>query len=177
MILNTKYTFLTKEKGPKVILNAVQLYGVKEIAGNLHNHQILDWAKEINVSRLYTKDEIPWCGLFVGVCVKRAGYPLVDNPLWARSWASFGKKQEVAMLGDILVFKRGVGGHVGFYVAEDNLCYHVLGGNQNNEVTVMRIEKDRCISINRCDWKIGQPDNVRQIKVKYNNGVISKDES
>lgn len=175
--LQQEYIFLTKEPGPKVIKEALSLLGTKEIPGQKHNQQILDWAKELGLGRVYSNDEIPWCGLFAGVVVKRAGFDVVKDPLWARNWANFGNKQTIAMLGDILVFSRASGGHVGFYVAEDKDCYHVLGGNQGNKVSIVRIEKTRCISINRCPWKIKQPDNVRQIKVKVIKGIISRDES
>jgi cell wall-associated NlpC family hydrolase len=40
------------------------------------------------------------------------------------------------MLGDVLVFRRGGGGHVALYVGEDEEAFHVLGGNQ----------ADRCAS-------------------------------
>ena len=79
------------------------------------------------------------------------------------------------MFGDILVFSRGNGGHVGFYVGEDDTCYHVLGGNQSNMVNVTRILKSRCISIRRCSWKISQPLNVKVVKLSP-NGIISTNE-
>jgi uncharacterized protein (TIGR02594 family) len=144
-----KHDFLKNEKAPRVIVEAVHLIGVQEIVGRQHNPIILDWAKEVNLPQ-YTNDEIPWCGLFVAVVVKRAGFEVVKDPLWARNWNNFGTKQSTAMLGDILIFTRpGGGGHVGFYAGEDDTCYHVLGGNQSNRVNVTRILKSRCIGIRR----------------------------
>jgi len=177
-VLNqTQYVYLKKEKSPKVLVNALDLLGVKETAGPRHTKQIIDWAVELGLTRVYTSDEIPWCGLFVAKVVKDSGFDVVKDPLWARNWANFGNKQTVAMLGDILVFVRNGGGHVGFYVGEDDLCYHVLGGNQGNAVNISRIEKSRCISINRCPWKIAQPVNIRTIKLKVINGLISRNEA
>lgn len=177
-VLNqTQYVYLKKEKSPKVLVNALNLLGVKEIVGPRHNKQIMEWATELGLSRIYTSDEIPWCGLFIAKVVKDSDYEVVKDPLWARNWANFGNKQTEAMLGDILVFTRGGGGHVGIYVGEDAACYHVLGGNQGNMVNISRIEKSRCISINRSPWKIGQPANVRPIKLKVINGIISKNEA
>ena len=37
-------------------------------------------------------------------------------------------------------------GHVGFYFAEDERTYHVLGGNQSNMVRVARLRKDRLLT-------------------------------
>lgn len=41
------------------------------------------------------------------------------------------------MLGDVLVFPRGAGGHVAFYVGEDSRHFHILGGNQDNQVSII----------------------------------------
>lgn len=170
------YNWLKKETGPKVIVEAYKLFGIKEIVGPQHNPVILDWAKELGLEKVYNSDEIPWCGLYVAIVCKRAGKNVVKNPLWARNWNNWGVPQKTAMLGDVLVFSRGSGGHVGFYVGEDAKCYHVLGGNQGNQVSVVRINKSRCIGIRRTKWKIRQPDNVRQIFLS-DRGVISTNEA
>jgi len=172
-----QYKFLSKENSPRVIVEAVKLYGTKEIVGREHSKEILLWAKELEMEETYTNDEIPWCGLFVAIVIKRADFIPVKDPLWARNWNNFGTKQSVAMLGDVLVFTRpGGGGHVGFYVGEDESCYHVLGGNQSNMVNTTRILKSRCIAIRRCPWKILQPSNVRVIKLNT-KGNISTNEA
>ena len=173
MIHQKQYKWLEKETSPKVIEEAVKLYGTKEIVGKKHSSEILSWARELGIT--YTADEISWCGLLVAIVIERAGFDTVISPLWARNWNNFGTKQEIAMFGDILVFSRGNGGHVGFYVGEDDTCYHVFGGNQSNMVNVTRILKSRCIGIRRCPWKISQPLNVRVVKLSA-NGVISTNE-
>ena len=165
-----------KLDGVRVIEEGAKLIGTREIVGKKHNPIILDWAKDLGLSKVYTSDEIPWCGLFVAYVVKQAGFEPVKDPLWARNWNSFGNKQDIAMLGDILVFSRNGGGHVGFYIGEDNTCYHVLGGNQNNTVNITRILKSRCIGIRRCPWRIAQPVAVK--RYFYNSkGSISSNEA
>lgn len=177
MIHQKQYQWLSNKTSPKVIFEAVKLYGTREIVGKQHSKEILSWAKELGMDKTYTNDEIPWCGLFTAIVIKRAKFDVVKNPLWARNWNSFGTKQSVAMLGDVLVFTRpGGGGHVGFYIGEDDTCYHVLGGNQSNMVNTTRILKSRCIGIRRCPWRISQPKNVRVIKLS-STGVISTNES
>lgn len=171
-----EYDFLKSEPGPKIILEAVKLLGVKEIVGPKHNSEILKWGKALGLGKIYTNDEIPWCGLFVGYVCLQAGKEIVSRPLWARDWLNWGTIEKVAMLGDILIFSRGTGGHVGFYVGEDSENYFVLGGNQSNEVNISRLSKARCIGIRRTPWKIAQPSNVRRIFLK-SNGKISTNEA
>lgn len=170
------YSYLKKETAPKILVEAYKLLGVRETLGKDNNPTILDWSEKLGLKKTYTADEIPWCGLFMAYVCHLAGKPGVVNPLWARNWTNWGTKKETAMLGDILVFSRGSGGHVGIYVGEDDKAYHVLGGNQGDAVSVVRITKVRCIGIRRTDWKIAQPSNVRVIKLGA-EGVISNDES
>jgi hypothetical protein len=100
----------------------------------------------------------------------------VDQPLWALNWNKFGVRVTQPMLGDVLTFTRpNGGGHVGFYVGEDQTSYHVLGGNQGNKVCVSRILKKRLVQARRPEYKI-QPTNVRRI-ILASNGIISTDES
>ena len=177
MIHQQQYKWLEKEVSPKVIAEAIKLYGTREIVGKEHSKEILSWAKELGMEKTYTNDEIPWCGLFAAIVVKRAGFTPVVNPLWARNWNQFGTLQKTAMFGDVLVFTRpGGGGHVGFYVGEDATCYHVIGGNQSNMVNTTRLLKSRCIGIRRCPWKISQPSNVRVVKLA-SIGNISTNEA
>ncbi|WP_392436482.1 TIGR02594 family protein [Cruoricaptor ignavus] len=175
--MDKKYNFIKDLKAPKVMQIAKQFIGTKEIIGKAHNNVIMGWAKELGLKE-YTADEIPWCGLFVAYCVKKAGYDVVKSPLWARSWADFGtaKTKLEAAYGDILVFVRNGGGHVGFYVAEDTEYFHVLGGNQGDAVSIVRIAKNRCIAVRRCPWKVGQPSEVKKYFVS-GGGKVSTNEA
>jgi uncharacterized protein (TIGR02594 family) len=169
------YNWLKEETAPRILVQAVKLIGTKEIVGKAHNPIILDWAKELKI-KTYTNDEIPWCGLFIAYCAHKAAVEVVDGPLWALNWAKYGTKESTPMLGDVLTFKRDGGGHVGLYVGEDRTHYHVLGGNQNNQVNVMRIAKTRLHQARRTAWKIAQPSNVRKIELS-NKGIISTNEA
>lgn len=173
------YSYLNEENSPQILVQAKMLIGTKEIVGSIHSNIIMGWAKDLGLEKIYTSDEIAWCGLFMAQVCKRAGLETNLTPkqsLWALNWSKFGTKQSVAMLGDVLTFKRKQGGHVGIYVGEDEICYHILGGNQSNMVNITRIEKTRLNSIRRTDWKVKQPSNVRVINVA-SNGVISQNES
>jgi uncharacterized protein (TIGR02594 family) len=170
------YTWLKEEKSPKILVEAVKHIGTKEIVGKQHNKKILEWAEAIGLKSVYTNDEIPWCGLFIAYCCHAQGLDIVKHPLWALNWNKFGNVAQVPMLGDVLTFIRNGGGHVGIYVGEDTTCYHVLGGNQNNQVNVMRIEKSRLSQARRTAWKIAQPSNVRVVKLET-KGEISQNEA
>lgn len=162
-MIEEKYKWLLNEGAPKMIVEALKLYGIKELPGNADNPEILSWAIELGLPRVYSHDEIPWCGLFMAIIAKRAGKKLPKDPLWALNWVNFGNPVHIAMLGDVLVFKRSQGGHVGMYVGEDDDSYHTFAGNQSDAVNIKRISKVRCVGVRRPDYLIGQPANVRVI--------------
>lgn len=171
-----QYEWLTLEKAPKVLVEAVKHIGLLEVSGPKSNPDILKWAKELNLGNVYTTDSIAWCGLFVALCVKRAGYEVVKDPLWALNWNNFGVKVTAPMLGDIITFVRPGGGHVGFYIGEDKDCYHILGGNQSDSVSITRILKSRAKGFRRSPFKVGQPAEVRKIELSA-KGEVSTNEA
>jgi uncharacterized protein (TIGR02594 family) len=173
-MLPKNYAWLEKEPGPKMILEFLKIYGTKETIGFGDNPVILGWAKELGLKD-YVHDSIAWCGLEMALVASRAGKPVVDHPLWAANWLHFGIPVKEAMLGDVLVFKRPGGNHVGLYIAEDLHCYHVGGGNQSDQVSIARVVKERCIGIRRPVYT-SQPPNVRKIIVS-SVGDISSDEA
>lgn len=179
MSLPQQYQFLLQEPGPKMLIEALKLYGTKEIYGTKHNQVILDWAKVVGIPELVKNDEQAWCGLFMAFVAIRGQkhVPMKSyDILRALKWVGFGTPVNEAMLGDVLVFKRPGGGHVGMYVGEDDQNYHVLGGNQSDMVCFRRFEKKRMIAIRRPVYSIGQPQNVRKIMLSA-VGVVSTNEA
>lgn len=179
MALPEKYKWLQNEGSPKMLVEALKHYGTLEKIGKGSNPNISAWAKEVGVSGWYTDDDIPWCGLFVGVVAKRCGYPFPASKLLsARQWINWGvpvtKGREA--LWDILVFIRPGGGHVGFYVGENDHAYLVYGGNQSNAVGFAWIAKDRLLGARRPEYKIGEPSNIRTIALNE-TGEVSKNEA
>lgn len=160
-MLPEPYRFLEDEPGPRMLLEALPLFGVYEHPGIANSPVILAWAHECDLPS-YDADSIPWCGLFVAVVAKRAGKTAPASPLWARNWLRFGDECEPE-LGCVLVFERGAGGHVGIYVGEDLTHYHVLGGNQNDQVRIDRINKGRLLG-SRAQYKV-KPSNVRRVHI------------
>ena len=174
MNLPKKYQWLALEGAPRHLLKALELYGVSEIVGPKHNPTIIGWAKELNIP--YKNDETPWCGLFIAIVMKRAERQVVDYPLGARNWVNFGVKSPSPMLGDVLVFRRpNGGGHVGLYVGENDKNYYVLGGNQGNEVSIVKIAKSRLIDARRPPYHT-PPLNIRKIFLNI-DGSVSENEA
>lgn len=140
---------------PKWLDIAKLLVGTHEAAGSADNPLIIEWAKKFGgwTASFYQHDEIPWCGLFTAHCLQEAGVAPPKDFLAAKSFAAWGDEMDHGIPGAILVFGRVGGGHVGFYVSEDDDAYHVLGGNQSDSVCLSRIAKTRCLSIR---WPSGE---------------------
>lgn len=179
--LPQQYQWLNNEPGPKMIIEALKLYGIIEAPGSANNPTIMAWASEIggSIKDMYNADAIPWCGLFIAVVAKRADKPIVTDPLWALNWGAFGQNSPQPSFGDVMVFVRKTAdgkkaGHVALYLGEDNEAYHVLGGNQSDKVCITRIVKNRLYAARRLYNQV--PANVRVIKLSA-TGAISTNES
>lgn len=176
--LPKEYAWLNSEPGPAILKEALLWHGTLELPGEASNPVIIEWAKEVGgwIGSWYEQDSIPWCGLFMAMCAKRAGFPFNQKALSALEWAGWGNPAPAPMLGDVLVFKRPGGGHVGLYVGEDAQAFHVLGGNQSDKVCITRIVKNRLYAARRCAWKIAQPANVRRV-ILAATGALSVNEA
>lgn len=187
MKLPTQYQWLESLRGkPNTIKFALAEYGVQEVVGKGSNKTIIAWRDELNgaapagkpIVSGFSDDDIAWCGLAVAiVCYRRVKNILevIKDPLWARNWMKYGVKSPKPSLGDVLVFSRGNGGHVGFYVAEDSTCYHVLGGNQGNKFCIVRVLKSRLLAARRPPY-IETPKSVKPYIVAT-SGTISQNEA
>ena len=193
-----RYAFLnTVGPLPRVVLHGLSLLGTNEVPGRGSNAVIEAWRDELNAAQPglvagFSDDSVPWCGLYAAVVAHRAGKKVVAQPLWARNWVRFGRLVAQnwdsdtrpsldfepgmrASLGDVLVFVRDGGGHVGFYIAEDSNNYHVLGGNQSDSVTIARIAKERCIAVRRPEMT-RPPASLRPYRVMA-TGAVSTNEA
>lgn len=165
---------------PRHLQIAFELFGTKEIAGKANNATIMSWAKELGIDDIYTNDDTAWCGLFFAICAKRANRELPnfkDKFDYLRALKYAGVWLPVmranASVGDVLIFQRPSGGHIGFYVAESPTTYFVLGGNQSNQVNIAEIAKSRCVAIRRPNYNTYQPFSIAQRSV----GNVSTNEA
>lgn len=172
------YAWLKNEGAPRLLMEGIKTFGTVETPGPNSNPAILDWAKKAKLGKVYKDDSIAWCGLWMAYTALQAGWDTPKNPLGAQNWLKFGTPVPITkgrrgtrgrypMLGDVLVFWRdnpkSWKGHVGLYVGEDETHFHVLGGNQKDSVSIVRIAKNRLKGARRCKWKVNQPGNVRRV--------------
>lgn len=101
-----------------------------------------------------------WCAAFVNAVLEESNMPGSDTvseyPLTARSFLKWGVETKEPRGGDIVVFPRGNvswQGHVGFYlgsvIIEGIEYYWILGGNQNNKVSLELYRASRALSVRR----------------------------
>ena len=140
---------------PSWLAYARTLVGVREVPGSKHSATIMGWIATLGAKALgitVRDDETPWCGTFCAHVMQRVGIESPPIAVRASSWGKWGRKLVAPRLGCILVFTRQGGGHVGFYVGEDDTHLHVLGGNQGNAVSVTRIARSR---LSEMRWPAG----------------------
>lgn len=168
---------------PKLVAAGLQFLGIKEIPGHANNPVIMNMAKEIGLDGIYKNDDTSWCALFMCYICKLCGKPLPEtngdlyNMLRAAWFLNYGNKvpDGQAMLGDILVFERPGGNHVGLYIAESKMTYFVLGGNQSNSVTIAEIKKDRLLQARRF-YNVAAPVTVKKYYMDA-TGLVSHNEA
>jgi uncharacterized protein (TIGR02594 family) len=105
-----------------------------------------------------------WCAAFVNSALHHSGLAgsesVSDYPLMARSFVDWGEpinpQEEDLLPGDVVVFPRGRQswqGHVGFYVdtvsVDGKQYWQILGGNQNNSVSIELYDPDRAVAVRR----------------------------
>jgi len=171
-----------------MVAEALRFWNLHEYPGPANNPVIMGWVDEIKAIpgkssvAVYTDDtNQAWCGLFMAHLAHATGQQFPDDPLWALSWAAFGTPSPQAALGDVLVFNRYnrqgklIGGHVGLYIAEDDDAFHVLGGNESDQVKITRVERGRLRSPRRPAYPSGLPANVKPLQVSA-DGALSQNE-
>ena len=103
----------------------------------------------------------PWCGDFVETCIRlalpqeRFTGDLARNPYWALNWREFGQPCKPTV-GAVISITRNGGGHVAFAVGEDARRIYCLGGNQQNRVCVVPIDKNRFVPAS-WRWPLSYP--------------------
>jgi uncharacterized protein (TIGR02594 family) len=169
--IEPRFDYLTKRTLPAPLNEGVKLYGTKEKKGAGSNSTIVNWATELGITN-YKSDDTAWCGLFVAITTKKAGFTGVKEPLRALDWLNFGVAVSTPVIGDVVVSTRSGGGHVGYYVGESDTHYYLLGGNQSDKVKIGPISKKAVKGFRRPPYTT-QPDNLISYKVD-SKGVVSE---
>lgn len=194
MSLPEAYAFLRHDPvAPKMVLAALDLYGLHELAGGQNNPTILAWADEVKAATsstyadwagdFYNADSIPWCGLFMAVCAVRSAGGRADRLpehkyLSALEWKAWGVPVAVAdaVVGDVGISQRQGGGHVFLIVGEDDTHFHILGGNQSDAVSIVRKAKADVVAVRRPKYQV-QPPGARKVRLKPNGAPAAGSEA
>lgn len=163
---------------PRWLKLARTLIGTREIVGPQHSPTIMGWIKKLGAKVLgidVKDDETAWCGTCQAYIMSQCGITPPRIAVRASSWSTWGIPLTAPSPGAIMTFVRPGGGHVAQYVGEDDICYHVLGGNQSNSVNITRIARTRCNAIR---WPAGQPLPTRgRVKLTEAGMPVSRDEA
>lgn len=179
-MLPKKYKWLdTIGTLPRLVTAAIDYLGLKEKPGAGNNPIIIGMAKRLNVDNIYVADSISWCALFISYLCEITGKPMPFTGyeiLRAASFVNWGNPVPPGKeaLGDILVFSRPGGNHVGIYIAESPTTFHVLGGNQSDSVSFTEIKKNRLIACRRF-YAVAPPTSVKKY-LTSSSGVVSTNE-
>ena len=142
---------------------ATRYVGIKELAGE-KDHPLVQWWLSLCGFGTDAHDEIAWCSAFVNGMAWELRLPRSKSAA-ARSWLAVGSAVPLvtAQVGyDIVVLRRGpdpqpgpeviaAPGHVGIYagMSEGLSRVHVLGGNQNDSVSVAEFDAARVLGVRR----------------------------
>jgi uncharacterized protein (TIGR02594 family) len=203
MKLPLKYRYLEQTpQVPALVKVALADLGTLEKPGTPDNPKIIAWADEVAAAMptpyakwaadWYNDDSIPWCGLAAAVWAVRSSAGKTDrlppkSYLTALAWADFGEpvqwkgkegsRLENIWVGDVLVFVRSGGGHVGVCVgvSSNGQTVHVLGGNQRDTVSITEIQiGGRLYAVRRPPYTV-RPAGARHVRVS-SSGIVSTNE-
>ncbi|MGE0053153.1 MAG: TIGR02594 family protein [Hyphomicrobium sp.] len=121
-------------------------YGVRETPGAANTPSVLAYYKEAGRADI-RQDAVAWCAAFTGAMLARAGMKGTGS-LLARSYLDWGTTLEAGRIGAVAVLSRGAdpgAGHVGFVVGRNDKSLFLLGGNQDDGVSVAPFDIGRLL--------------------------------
>lgn len=127
---------------------------VREVPGGASNPRIALYYQRMD-GRAATPDdgEVAWCSYFVNFCFSEVGQ-MGSGRANARSWITWGRPVVGApQRGDVVVLWRespdSWKGHVGFFVGYDGDDWLLLGGNQDDAVSIRPYDPSRVLAVRR----------------------------
>jgi uncharacterized protein (TIGR02594 family) len=127
------------DRSPAWLTAAYKELGQSEIPGLEENPHIVAYFKALESGRTYHDDRDDWASPFVEWSLQQAG-KFGPRSIKPADWLSWGKASKPT-IGAIVVLNFSGLQHVGFYFGEDSDFVRVLGGNQNDAVSVFRYPK------------------------------------
>jgi len=139
-----------------IIETALSQYGIKEIAGNTDNPEVLKYFDAMGLPGHKLHDETSWCSAFVNWVALQTGKP-ASGKLTARSWLNTGTPVYQPAMGDVVILWRespsSWKGHVGFFIRQTDRHIYILGGNQSNQVKISAYPISRLLGYRRISNK------------------------
>lgn len=139
---------------PFWLVAALDEVGVKEISGSGSNDRVEEYLASATTDRALIDDAVAWCAGFANWCLRRPSpYSLAGTKsLMAKSFRNYGRpiSWNNPPRGAIAVFDRPpnpASGHVGFFLRFVGDEVEIVGGNQQDAVTVDRFPKSRLIAL------------------------------
>ena len=132
--------------------------GVAETPGADHTRRVVRYYADVGHAQI-KDDETAWCAAFLGSCLERAGF-VSTRSLMARSYLGWGEPLGEFRTGAIAVLSRTADptlGHAGFLIGETADSIILLGGNQNDAVTVEAFPRTRLLGLR---WPSSVPADV-----------------
>jgi uncharacterized protein (TIGR02594 family) len=125
---------------PPWLVVAYKEIGQAEVPGAEENSRIVAYFAALADHKTYRDDRDDWASAFVEWSLQQAG-KFGPRSIKPADWLTWGKSLKVPTLGAIVVLNFSGLQHVGFYVGEDSDFVRILGGNQNDAVSVYRYPK------------------------------------
>ena len=145
--------------------------GVREYGGRGSNPRITNYFRRA-VGRSYS-DSYPWCSAFINYVTKTAGHR-GTNSLSARSWLRWGRYTSNPRPGDVVVFGRRRGGHVGIFVGFSGNRVRVIGGNQSNRVSMKSYPRYRVLGYRTAGRGSARPAKRRYVRANRKKSKRSR---
>lgn len=119
--------------------------GIKEDPGDRNTEEIAAYFRDVNAAvGTVAGQTVPWCGAFVGSCIKNCGLPaaaakVTPAAVGADFWLTWDQAPNPPPVGSIVVFP---GRHVGFLAeGSTDTKLQILGGNQSDRVSIAPFDR------------------------------------
>jgi uncharacterized protein (TIGR02594 family) len=132
-----------------LLLEMLSRYGLTEVSGPDSNPEIIEMGRELGIN-IEDDSTFSWCSIALCYYAKKLGYEQPNSGA-ARSWLKMPITIFKPSLGDVVVLWReskvSWKGHVGLFINWDKNFVWLLGGNQNNSISIAKFTRERILGI------------------------------